>query len=233
MPAPLASATLPPVITVDGPSGVGKGLVTRWLAAFTGFHLLDSGALYRILALAAQDRGIALSDLDAVAAIAADLRIEFLGTSEADEQILVDGADLTRRVRTEATGALASQIATAPVVRAALLARQRAFRSAPGLIADGRDMGTVVFADAPLKLFLDASPEERAERRLKQLSRNGISTTIPALLDEILARDARDRNRSVAPLVPADDAHLIDTTGLSPDAVIAQIKPLVLAAALA
>ncbi len=125
MPAPLASATLPPVITVDGPSGVGKGLVTRWLAAFTGFHLLDSGALYRILALAAQDRGVALSDLDAVAAIAADLRIEFLGTSEADEQILVDGADLTRRVRTEATGALASQIATAPVVRAALLARQR------------------------------------------------------------------------------------------------------------
>lgn len=222
-----ALARPPPVITVDGPSGVGKGLVTRWLAHHTGFHRLDSGAIYRILALAAQRAGIPLDDYAAVAAFAPKLDIEFKGSSEEDELILVNGEDLTREVRTEATGALASAIATSPPVREALLQRQRQFLREPGLIADGRDMGTVVFADAPLKLFLDASPEERAQRRLNQLSRNGISTTLRALSEEIRVRDARDRGRSVAPLIPADDAHLVDTSGLSPDAVIAQVRALV------
>ena len=229
---PTSSLRLPPVITVDGPSGVGKGLVTRWLAQHTGFHRLDSGALYRILALAAEKAGVPLEDHTAVAALAPQLAIEFAGSCEEDEAILVNGEDLTRAVRTEATGALASRIAVAPAVREALLLRQRRFRQAPGLIADGRDMGTVVFADAPLKLFLDATPEERAGRRLNQLSRNGISTTLRALSEEIRARDARDRGRSVAPLVPADDAHLIDTTGLSPAAVIEQVQKLVASAAL-
>jgi len=215
-----------PVITVDGPSGVGKGMVTRWLASQTGYHRLDSGALYRILALAAVARGIALESVDAVAALASQLDIRFVGETEDDEAILVDGENWTRQVRTEQTGALASQIAAAPVVRAALLQRQHDFRQAPGLIADGRDMGTVVFADATLKLFMDASPEERATRREKQLRNAGIAVNFAALCQEIRARDARDRGRPVAPLKPADDAHLIDTTGLSPDEVIHRVKSL-------
>lgn len=218
-----------PVITVDGPSGVGKGMVTRWLATRTGYHRLDSGALYRILALAAVARGIALEAVDAVAALAATLDIRFVGETEDDEAMLVDGENWTRRVRTEETGALASRIATAPVVRAALLQRQHDFRKTPGLIADGRDMGTVVFADAALKLFMDASPEERAARREKQLRNAGIAVNFAALCQEIRARDARDRGREVAPLKPAEDAHLIDTTGLSPDEVIRQVKALLAA----
>jgi len=216
-----------PVITVDGPSGVGKGMVTRWLASATGYHRLDSGALYRILALASVEQGIPLEEVDAVAALAKDLDIQFVGETEDDEAILVVGNDWTRRVRTEETGALASRIAVAPAVRAALLQRQHDFRKAPGLIADGRDMGTVVFPDAGLKLFMDASPEERASRREKQLRNAGIAVNFAALCQEIRARDARDRGREVAPLKPADDAHLIDTTGLSPDEVIRQVKALV------
>jgi len=215
-----------PVITVDGPSGVGKGMVTRWLAAQTGFHRLDSGALYRILALAAVRRGVPLEAVDAVAELAAGLAIEFLGTSEADEAIMVNGENWTREVRNEATGELASRIATAHSVRAALLRRQHDFRQAPGLIADGRDMGTVVFADAQLKLFMDASPEERAARRETQLRKAGIAVNFAALCDEIRARDARDRGRSVAPLRPAEDAYLIDTTGLSPDDVLFRVGAL-------
>ena len=218
-----------PVITVDGPSGVGKGMVTRWLAQRTGFHRLDSGALYRILALAATGT-VDLDDGAAVAALAPGLKIEFVGTSEDDEAILVGGQDWTREVRAETTGALASRIAVSPEVRAALLQRQKDFRVAPGLIADGRDMGTVVFSDARLKLFLDASPEERADRRLKQLSKAGIAANFATLCEEIRARDARDRSRSVAPLKPADDAHLIDTTGLSPEAVLAKVEALSVAA---
>lgn len=221
--------SLAPVITVDGPSGVGKGMVTRWLAMQTGYHRLDSGALYRILALAAISRSIALEAADAVAALAGTLDIRFIGETEADEAILVDGENWTRRVRTEETGALASRIAVAPAVRSALLQRQHAFRTAPGLIADGRDMGTVVFTDAVLKLFMDASPEERAIRREKQLRNAGIAVNFAALCQEIRARDARDRGREVAPLKPADDAHLIDTTGLSPDEVIRRVKALLAA----
>ena len=201
-------------------------MVTRWLAAQTGFHRLDSGALYRILALAAVRRGVPLEAVDAVAELAAGLAIEFLGTSEADEAIMVNGENWTREVRNEATGELASRIATAHSVRAALLRRQHDFRQAPGLIADGRDMGTVVFADAQLKLFMDASPEERAARRETQLRKAGIAVNFAALCDEIRARDARDRGRSVAPLRPAEDAYLIDTTGLSPDDVLFRVGAL-------
>ncbi len=215
-----------PVITVDGPSGVGKGMVTRWLASVTGYHRLDSGALYRILALASVEQGIPLEEVDAVAALAKDLDIKFVGETEDDEAIMVVGNDWTRRVRTEETGALASRIAAAPAVRAALLQRQHDFRRLPGLIADGRDAGTVIFPDAKLKIFMDASPEERATRRERQLRNAGIAVNFAALCQEIRARDARDRGRSVAPLKPADDAHLIDTTGLSPDEVIHRVKAL-------
>lgn len=163
-----------PVITVDGPSGVGKGMVTRGLVGrLPGWHRLDSGALYRILAVSADEAGIDLADVGAVAALAPGLKIEFGGDGEDDESIVVNGRDLVRKLRSEAAGGLASRIAAAPEVRQALLDRQRDFRQAPGLIADGRDMGTVVFPDAGLKLFLTASPEERARRRQKQLSQRG------------------------------------------------------------
>lgn len=215
-----------PVIAVDGPSGVGKGMVTRWLAARTGWHRLDSGALYRILALAAVDRGIPLEDADRVAALAANLTIAFVGETEADEAILVDGRDWTAEIRAEATGGLASQIAAAPAVRAALLQRQRDFRADPGLIADGRDMGTVVFPDAALKIFMDASAEARAERRWRQLSAKGAGVILADLSAEVRARDERDRKRSTAPLVPAADATIIDTTQMDPARVLAVVEDL-------
>jgi len=217
-----------PVIAVDGPSGVGKGMVTRWLSARLAWHRLDSGALYRILALAAQRAGVDLADVIAVAKIAATLEIEFVGATEAEEAILVDGENWTAEVRTEATGGFASQIAVAPAVRAALLERQRAFRRSPGLVADGRDIGTVVFPDAALKLFIEASAEERARRRFLQLgglelSGEAASATLRALCGEVRARDERDRSRSVAPLVPASDAIIVDTTHLKPAEVLTEI----------
>ncbi len=224
----IGSTAAAPVIAVDGPSGVGKGMVTRWLGARLGWHRLDSGALYRILALAAQRAGIDLANAFAVAKIAARLEIEFVGASEADEAILVDGENWTAAVREEATGGLASQIAVAPAVRAALLERQQAFRRLPGLVADGRDMGTVVFPDATLKIFIEASAEERARRRFLQLgglelSGEAASATLRALCGEVRARDERDRSRSVAPLVPASDAIIVDTTHLKPAEVLAEI----------
>ncbi len=218
------NAAIVPVIAVDGPSGVGKGMATRWLAARTGWHRLDSGALYRVLALAVVKAGIALDAHAEVAALASTLDIRFVGETEADEAILVNGANWTDKIRAESTGNLASQIATAPVVRAALLQRQRDFREPPGLIADGRDMGSVVFPDAVLKIFLDASAEARAMRRHAQLSKKGASVNLDDLFAEVRARDERDRKRAVAPLVAASDAITIDTTRMSVSQVLVQLE---------
>jgi CMP/dCMP kinase len=216
-----------PVIAIDGPSGVGKGTVARALARRRGWHFLDSGSLYRILALAARQAGISDQDEAAVAALAPRLDIKFDLQDTENESIVVDGRQLAPTVRAEATGALASVIAVYPKVRAALLERQRAFRQPPGLVADGRDMGTVVFPDATVKIFLDASPDERARRRLNQLRKAGIEANIAALREEIRERDVRDRNRTVSPLKPADDAVTIDTTELPVESVLARVEQLI------
>lgn len=225
--APRLTPHDPPVIAIDGPSGVGKGMLSRHVARRLGWHRLDSGALYRILALAAARSGVALDDPKAVAALAPLLDIRFVGETEADERILVGGEDWTRDLRLESTGTLASRIAAAPAVRAALLQRQRAFRVAPGLVADGRDMGTVVFTDAPLKLFIVAGAEERARRRQWQLSAMGSAAIFADLLKEIRARDERDRIRSVAPTVPAEDAIVIDTSPLSVEDITSLVDRLI------
>ncbi len=225
------------VVTVDGPSGVGKGMVTRWLATRLGWHRLDSGAIYRILALAASRRGIELDQADRIAALATDLRIAFVGEHEHDEAILVEGENWTVDIRAESTGGLASRIAVLPLVRAALLQRQRDFRVAPGLVADGRDMGTVVFPDASLKIFLDASVEARGFRRFRQLGGEKLSNReaevrLRALCEEVRVRDERDRSRATAPLVPADDAIVVDTTQMQPAEVTAEIERLLQARSL-
>jgi cytidylate kinase len=216
-----------PVIAIDGPSGVGKGTVARAVARKLGWHFLDSGSLYRILALAARQAGIAADDAASVAGLASGLDIKFSVQAHDNESIIVNGEELSAAVRAETTAALASAIAIHPQVRAALLDRQRRFRRAPGLVADGRDMGTVVFPDAGLKVFLDASIEERARRRLIQLRKGGIEARIAALREEIRERDVRDRNRSVSPLKPADDAVTIDTTELSIERVLARVEQLI------
>jgi cytidylate kinase len=218
-----------PVIAIDGPSGVGKGTAAKAAARRLGWHFLDSGALYRVLAVVADRRGVVLTDAVSVAALAPKLDIKFDVNTDDSERILVDGNDLAGAIRTEQAGALASTIAALPPVRAALLARQHAFRTAPGLVADGRDMGTVVFPDAGLKIFLDASAEERARRRMIQLRKAGIEPNMRALREEIRERDVRDRNRAVSPLKPADDAVTIDTTDLSIESVLAQIGKLIVA----
>ena len=216
-----------PVIAVDGPSGVGKGMVTRaLLGRLPGWSLLDSGALYRLLALDAQDAGVDLANADAVAALAVGMRIKFMENHLKQELILLNGVDVTKRVRAETTGALASRIASLPPVRQALFERQLSFRQPPGLVADGRDMGTVVFPDAMLKIFLEASAEERALRRHKQLMQLGENANLDRLRVEISQRDDRDRSRAVAPLVPAQDAVTIDTTSLLPAAVLEKVDEL-------
>ena len=204
--------TQAPVITVDGPSGVGKGTLCQWLASRLGWHLLDSGALYRLTALAALRRNLALEDEAGVTVVAAGLVVEFLAETDGLLRILLDGTEVGADLRTETCGNAASRVAALPAVRAALLQRQRDFRRSPGLIADGRDMGTVVFPDAGLKLFLTASAEERARRRYKQLSEQGVNASLESLADEIAERDARDAGRAVAPLRPAADAEMLDTT---------------------
>lgn len=214
-----------PVITIDGPSGTGKGTVARLLKAWLGWHLLDSGALYRVLGVAAASRGLALEDAAAVAALARVLDVVFV-EGAAETRVLLDGADVSAEIRTELSGARASQVAQHGAVRNALLARQRAFRRAPGLVADGRDMGTVVFPDATLKIFLTASPEERARRRYKQLMGKEIGVTLAQLAEDIIARDRRDTERAVAPLKPATDAITLDTTRLDIRAVEEQVKQL-------
>ncbi|SQI39789.1 Cytidylate kinase [Leminorella richardii] len=208
-----------PVITVDGPSGVGKGTLCQALAQKLGWHLLDSGAIYRVLALAALHHDVDLSSEDALVPLATHLDVRFV-YEQSGLQVILEGEVVTNEIRNERAGAAASQVAAFPRVREALLRRQRAFREAPGLIADGRDMGTIVFPDAPVKFFLDASAEERARRRMLQLRDKGEYVTFDRLLSEIQARDARDRNRTVAPLVPAADALMLDSTHMSIEEVI-------------
>ena len=217
-----------PVLTIDGPSGSGKGTISRHVAQALGWHYLDSGAIYRAVGLAAAWEQVDLGDPDAVAACAARADIHFeTGAGSGEPRVIVNGKDATHQLRMETAGAAASAIAAMPPVRAALLELQRGFRRPPGLVADGRDMGTVIFPDAGIKVFLTASAEERAQRRYKQLKDKGVSVTLAGLLGEILARDARDASRAVAPLRPADDAVHIDTTGLGIDAVVAQVLALV------
>lgn len=211
-----------PVITVDGPSGTGKGTLARLLAQRLGWHVLDSGALYRIVAVGAEEAGIDPGDSARLADFAAAMDVSF-GLDDPD-RILLDGRDIGPTVRLESSGEKASVVAAVPAVREALFERQRAFRQPPGLVADGRDMGTVVFPDAALKVFLTASPQVRANRRYKQLINKGVCVRLPALLEEISARDARDSQRAVAPLRPARDAVVIDTDDLS----VAQVLDAVL-----
>ena len=207
-----------PVITIDGPSGSGKGTVARRLASRLGFGMLDSGALYRLTALASQAAALAPQDAE-VAELARHLDCRF----DEEGNVFLNEENVSRELRTETTGAIASQIAARPEVREALLQRQRDFAQPPGLVADGRDMGTVVFPEAPAKIFLDASAEVRADRRYKQLIENGFDASFTALVEEIRQRDERDRNRSVAPLRPADDALVLDSSDLSIDEVEATL----------
>jgi cytidylate kinase len=215
-----------PVIAIDGPSGSGKGTVCRAVAERLGWHLLDSGALYRLVALAGAARGLDAADEAGHAAVAAQLDARFEVTANGEERIILDGRDVTRELRAETTGSMASRVAVMARVRAALLERQRAFARPPGLVADGRDMGTVVFPAAALKVFLTASAEERALRRYKQLKEKGLTANLDDLSRDIRERDRRDAARSAAPLRPADDAVIIDSTGIPAEAVTERILEL-------
>lgn len=214
-----------PVLTIDGPSGAGKGTAARAVARKLGWHFLDSGAIYRSLAVAVLRAGTPLDDVEAIAAVAEGLDLCF--TAGDPPQVLLDGVDIAGEITTETCGNTASRIAAYGPVRKALLAKQKEFRQAPGLVADGRDMGTVVFADAPCKIFLTASAEVRAQRRYKQLIEKGIHVTLARLTEEIEERDRRDRERAVAPLVRAEGAVLIDSSDHTIDQVIARCMAVV------
>ena len=216
-----------PVIAIDGPSGSGKGTISARLAARLRYHLLDSGALYRIVGYAALERSVDLDDEVALAALARRLDIRFEENAGEPPRVMVDSSDVSAAIRTQACADAASRVAALPQVRAALLQVQRDFAQPPGLVADGRDMGTVVFPDATAKIFLTASAEERAQRRLDQLKELGISAKFPALLREIRDRDERDRTRAVAPLVPADDAVVVDSSRSSADDVFDKVLEII------
>ena len=218
----MAVAPMATVITIDGPVSSGKGTIARRVAVALGWHLLDSGALYRLLGLHARNLGISLEDAEALVALARELPCRFI---EQDGDLLIElaGKDVTDFLRTEEVGELASRVAVHQPVRDALLGRQQAFAVGPGLVADGRDMGTVVFTRAPLKIYLTASAEERARRRYNQLKEKGFGANLAALVEDIRNRDARDMNRDVAPLKPADDALVIDSTDMTIDDVLHRI----------
>ncbi|MDT8311784.1 MAG: (d)CMP kinase [Methylophaga sp.] len=215
-----------PVLTIDGPSGSGKGTLAQRMATKLGWHYLDSGALYRVLAQAALQAGIDLADEIALANLAVNLPVTFQIAQDA-LTVLLNGQDVSRLIRSEQAGNAASKVAAIPSVRTALLQRQRDFRQAPGLVTDGRDMGTVVFADAPYKVYLTASAEVRALRRYKQLKEKGIDSNLADLIIEITERDERDQQRDVAPLKPAADAIILDSTALDIDTVFQRVSELV------
>jgi cytidylate kinase len=213
-----------PILAIDGPSGSGKGTICRLVAQRLGWHLLDSGALYRLVGLAARNHAISLDDEASLMPLAAHLDVQFeAGEGGAETAVVLEGEDVTDQIRTETAGDAASRVAALPGVREALLARQRGFQEPPGLVADGRDMGTVVFPLAPVKIFLTASAEERARRRYKQLKEKGFDVSLSILSEEIAERDRRDAARAVAPLKPADDAFVLDTTGVGIEDVVKQV----------
>jgi len=224
--APLAAC---PILTIDGPSGSGKGTISRAVAGRVGWHLLDSGALYRLVALAGVKAGVPEEDTARHASLAERMNVVFGVGPQGSERVWLDGQDVTADIRTETAGKGASRVAAWTEVRQALLARQRAFARPPGLVADGRDMGTVVFPGADLKIFLTASPEERAQRRHKQLKDKGSDVSLPALSREIAERDSRDQTREVAPLKAAPDACVIDSTGLAVEEVVGRVLELMAA----
>jgi CMP/dCMP kinase len=215
-----------PIVTVDGPSGSGKGTISRAVAVRVGWHLLDSGALYRLVALAGLEHGLKPDDVEGHARLAASMDVRFDVGSGGEERVILAGEEVTGQIRSEEAGQGASRVAAWPGVRSALLQRQRAFAQPPGLVADGRDMGTVVFPAADLKIFLTASAGERALRRYKQLKDKGSDVSLPALSREITERDLRDSTRTVAPLKPAPDAEVIDSTGLTIEQVIDRLMAL-------
>ena len=214
-----------PVITIDGPGGSGKGTIALRLARNLGWHLLDSGALYRIVAVAAMERAIEADNEQALGELAGHLDVSFSFTGD-EVEILLDGNRITGKLRSEEAGVFASKIAIIPAVRAALVQRQREFRKLPGLVADGRDMGTVIFPDAKLKIFLTASAQARADRRYKQLKEKGESVNLTRLFRDIKKRDERDMSRSISPLTPAEDAQLIDSTEMSIEMVLEEVHKL-------
>lgn len=222
------SPRLVPVLAIDGPTASGKGTIAHLLAQQLGFHVLDSGSLYRVLALAAQEHGVGLDNEAALEVLAGHLDVQFVSRPDGETRIILEGEDVSNTIRAEEMGKAASVVAALPAVRSALLNRQRAFRELPGLVADGRDMGTVVFPDACLKIYLTASAEARAERRYKQLLDKGFGASLAALVNDIKSRDDRDMNRSVAPLRPAADALHIDSTHMGikevVDSVVAQAR---------